>query len=80
MRNHSIPPEERAKMLRAHSIGPRIVDYLAEIGILRLSDLRGMDPAELAMRIDVALGRRHMNRQGVAALANLVALAEADGE
>lgn len=55
-----------------------MVDYLAEIGIRRLSDLRGVDPAELAMRIDVALGRRHINGQGIAALANLVALAEAD--
>ena len=28
------------------------------------------------MRIDIALGRKHMNRLGVEALANLVALAE----
>lgn len=42
----------------------------------KLSDLRGADPHELAMRIDIALGRRHMNRQGLAALANLIELAE----
>ncbi len=28
------------------------------------------------MRIDIALGRRHMNRLGVEALRNLIALAE----
>jgi hypothetical protein len=28
------------------------------------------------MRIDIALGRKHMNRLGVAALENLIALAE----
>jgi hypothetical protein len=53
-----------------------MVSYLEEIGIRRLADLKGADPAELAMRIDIALGRHHMNRQGVAALANLVALAD----
>ena len=53
-----------------------MVEYLEEIGIEKLSDLRGADPHELAMRIDIALGRRHINRQGVAALANLIELAE----
>jgi hypothetical protein len=28
------------------------------------------------MRIDIALGRRHMNRLGVEALSNLIALAD----
>lgn len=63
-------------MLRAHSIGPKMVSYLEEIGIERLSDLCGQDAASLAMRIDIALGRKHMNRMGVAVIANLIALAE----
>lgn len=71
-----IAEEERRAMLRAHSIGPRMIAYLEEIGIERLADLRGADPAELALRIDVALGRRHINRQGIEALRNLIALAE----
>lgn len=71
-----IEPDERRKMLRAHSIGPAMVSYLEEIGIERLSDLKGADAGELAMRIDIALGRRHMNRLGVAALQNLIALAD----
>ena len=58
-------------MLRAHSIGPRMIAYLEEIGIERLADLKGADPHQVAMRIDIALGRRHMNRLGVEALANL---------
>ncbi len=67
---------ERRKMLQAHSIGPTMVSYLEEIGIERLSDLKGADAGEIAMRIDIALGRKHMNRLGVAALENLIALAE----
>lgn len=63
-------------MLRAHSIGPRMIDYLEEIGIERLQDLAGADAETIAMRIDIALGRRHMNRMGVAAIRNLIALAE----
>lgn len=62
-------------MLRAHSVGKTMISYLEEIGVERLSDLKGADAGELAMRIDIALGRRHMNRLGVAALENLIALA-----
>ncbi|HEV7254176.1 MAG TPA: hypothetical protein VGN97_13915 [Mesorhizobium sp.] len=65
-------------MLKAHSIGPTMLGYLEEIGVTSLSDLKGADPQELALRIDVALGRRHMNAQGARALANLAALAEAE--
>ncbi|MCC0044476.1 MAG: hypothetical protein H6892_08940 [Brucellaceae bacterium] len=70
-----IAENERAKMLRAYSIGSRMIAYLEEIGIERLDDLKGADAEVLAMRIDVALGRRHMNRLGVEALRNLIALA-----
>jgi nucleotidyltransferase/DNA polymerase involved in DNA repair len=71
-----IEQREKEKMLRAHSIGPKMIRYLEEIGIERLSDLCGADAGELAFRIDVALGRKHMNRMGVAALQNLIDLAE----
>ena len=73
-----INANERQKMLRAHSIGPTMIAYLEEIGIKRLADLKGADAGEIAMRIDIALGRKHMNRLGVAALRNLIALAEAE--
>ncbi|WP_159586533.1 hypothetical protein [Chelativorans xinjiangense] len=71
-----IEESERRRMLRAHSIGPKMVAYLEEIGIERLSDLAGADPETIAMRIDIALGRKHMNRMGVEAIGNLIALAE----
>lgn len=70
-----IEVNERRKMLRAHSIGPTMVSYLEEIGIKRLSELKGADAGEIAMRIDIALGRKHMNRLGIAALENLIELA-----
>jgi hypothetical protein len=71
-----IEPAERDRMLRAHSIGPTMLFYLEEIGIERLAELKGADPHELAMRIDIALGRKHINSLGIAALRNLIALAE----
>ena len=73
-----IDGNERQKMLRAHSIGPTMIAYLEEIGIERLGRPKGADAGEIAMRIDIALGRKHMNRLGVAALRNLIELAEAE--
>lgn len=73
-----IDDTERKSMLRAHSIGPTMVRYLEEIGVERLADLRGASAEEIAMRIDIALGRKHMNRLGVAALSNLIALADSE--
>jgi hypothetical protein len=73
-----IEGNERQKMLRAHSIGPRMIAYLEEIGMERLADLKGANAGEIAMRIDIALGRKHMNRLGIAALENLIALADED--
>lgn len=70
-----IDDKERKAMLEAYSIGPKMITYLEEIGIERLADLEGADAGEIAMRIDIAFGRRHMNRLGVAALENLIALA-----
>ena len=73
-----IDGDEKRKMLRAHSIGPRMIGYFEEIGIERLSDFAGADAGEIAMRIDVALGRKHINRLGLEAISNLIALAEAE--
>ena len=69
-----IEAAERARMLRAHSIGPRMIAYLEAIGIERLEDLIGADPHVIAMRIDIALGKR-LNRFGIEALTNLIELA-----
>ena len=62
-------------MLRAYSIGPRMIHYLEQIGIERLEDLAGADPGEIAMRIDILLERRRLNRFGHEALRNLIDLA-----
>ncbi|MFD9900047.1 hypothetical protein [Mesorhizobium sp. NPDC059025] len=72
-----IDETERKAMLKAHSIGPRMIAWLEEIGIEQLAHLRGADADEIAMRINIALGRRHLNRLGVEALRNLIALADA---
>lgn len=71
-----ISDEERRKMLRAHSIGPKMISYLDEAGIERLSDLVGAEAEDIAFRIDIALGHKHMNKLGIEALRNLIELAE----
>jgi nucleotidyltransferase/DNA polymerase involved in DNA repair len=68
--------EERRKILKAHSIGPRMLVYLEEIGITRLSDLKGASVDEIVMRIDIVLGRRKLNKFGIEAVRNVIALAE----
>jgi hypothetical protein len=70
-----ISDDERKSMLRAHSIGPKMISYLQDIGITRLDDLKGAEPLEIVMRIDISVGRKHMNSLGVAALRNLIELA-----
>jgi hypothetical protein len=71
-----IEARERERMLRAYSIGPRMIAYLDEAGITRLEDLVGADALEIAMRIEIAHGRKHLNKLGIAALRNLIELAE----
>ena len=52
-----IDARERARMMRAYSIGPRMIPYLEQVGIERLEDLVGADPGEIVMRIDIGRGR-----------------------
>ena len=49
-------------MLRAHSIGPKMIDYLEVIGIDALDEL----------------GRGPIKRMGITALDNLIALARSE--
>ena len=42
-----ISEDERKSMLRAHSIGPKMLGYLEEIGVERLADLKGADPLQI---------------------------------
>jgi nucleotidyltransferase/DNA polymerase involved in DNA repair len=73
-----ISAAERGKILKAHSIGPRMLVYLEEIGIERLSDLKGASASEIVMRIDIVLGTRRLNKFGVEAVRNVIALADAE--
>jgi hypothetical protein len=75
MREH-----EKARLMRAPSIGPRMVAHLESIGIERLEDLAGADPEDLAFRVNAELGRRHIHATGVRALANAVALADREAK
>ena len=64
-------PEWR-KMQAAHFIGPAMIDYLEQIGVESFLQLRDADAGDLALQINVMLGRRHINAQGVRALENLI--------
>jgi predicted flap endonuclease-1-like 5' DNA nuclease len=70
--------EDRKRMLAARSIGPRMLDHLEAIGITRLEQLRAADAREIAWRIDLMLGAPRMNAAGIAALQNLIDLAESE--
>ena len=71
------PPEERSVLLKAHQMGPKMIAYLEAIGVDRLADLAGRDPAELRLAINVHLGRPLINRMGEYALAQAVDAAKA---
>ena len=74
-----IDDRERRRMLKAYSIGPTMVAYLDQAGIRRLDDLVGADAEEIAMRIEIATGHKHLNKLGLAALRNLIELANREG-
>jgi nucleotidyltransferase/DNA polymerase involved in DNA repair len=70
-----IKASERARMMLAHSIGPRTIELLERTGIETLGELAGTDLLELRLRIEAETGYR-FNANGVQALRNLVALAD----
>lgn len=57
-----------------------MVSYLERIGIESLADLANADARDLALRINVELGKRHINAMGVRALENLIQHARSRGE
>lgn len=63
---------------QAHSIGPKMVRLLASIGITDFEQLVDADAYELALRINVEMGNKHLNAMGVRALENLIELAKAN--
>jgi predicted flap endonuclease-1-like 5' DNA nuclease len=75
----AISKSERARMQKVRSIGPKVIDNLESIGIRRMADLRDLKPEEIAFRINCELGKRRINKTGVAALAGLVVAARAEG-
>lgn len=62
-------------MLRARSIGPKMIEYLEHSGIQTFDELAARDAESLLLQIHVETGIR-LNRMGLEALANLVALAK----
>ena len=70
-----ISQQERVKMLRAHSIGPKMVEYLDRSGIRTFDELASRDADSLLLQMHVETGVR-LNKMGLNALANLVTLAK----
>ncbi|WP_112997119.1 hypothetical protein [Rhizobiales bacterium] len=67
---------ERERMMRAKSIGWRMVGCLEETGVERLADLKAANAEDIAFRIDTTLGRRHINNTGIRALESLITYAK----
>lgn len=61
-------------MLKAFSIGPKMIDYLERSGISTLSELAGRDPQSVLLQIHVETGVK-LNKMGLGALENLIDLA-----
>jgi len=76
-RRHVIDVAERANMQSVPLCGSRVVARLESIGICRLSDLRGQDPFDLMVRVNLAAGNPIWRAPtATRALANLIAAAE----
>ena len=68
-------PQQRAVLLRAWQMGPKMIAYLEAVGVTTLSELAQQDPGALRVAINAHLGRPHINAMGERALANAVACA-----
>ncbi len=65
---------EKKKMLKAHSIGPKMVEYIELAGYESLAEMKDESAEEVCLRIDEALGRPHINGHPLAiqAIENLI--------
>ena len=64
--------EERNRLKKVHSIGPKMISYFEAIGLGRIEDFAGRNAGDIAMMIDVHLGAKRMNRLGIAAIQNVI--------
>lgn len=68
--------QERQKIARAHSIGPKMIQWIEAAGYQRLDEFRGQNANDLAFRIEIETGIK-MNGNARKALQNLIDHAEA---
>ncbi len=73
-----MPLGEWEKMLRAFSIGPKMVALIERAGITTLKELRGCEAGDVLLRIHVETGTK-LNLLGFRSLENLIELAENEG-
>lgn len=71
---------EQQKILSVFSNGEKMLNYYKAIGMKNLSDFAGADAGEIAMRIDIHLGGKHINSLGVHAIQNVIDRAEREGK
>ena len=67
---------ERQKILNIFSNGEKMLGFYEAIGMNGLSDFADADAHEIAMRIDIYLGGKHINKLGVRAIQNIIDAAE----
>ena len=71
---------ERQKILNVFSNGEKMLLYYEAIGMKSLRDFANADANEIAMRIDIHLGGKHINRLGLQAIQNVIDAAKREVE
>ncbi|MEP3278840.1 MAG: hypothetical protein ABJN26_19735 [Stappiaceae bacterium] len=70
-----IAKNERKKMMQSYAIGPKMVDYLNQIGINKRTKLAKADPREISERIHQVIGDPNISEKQVESLGTLIDLA-----
>ncbi len=68
---------EKLRLARAHSIGPKVIRWLEQAGYTKLEDFADETPENISFRVEIATGNRR-NKNALSAYSNLIELAKAD--
>lgn len=70
-----IAKHERKKMMQTYAVGPKMMDYLNQIGINKRTKLAKADPREISERIHKVMGDPYTSEKQVESLGTLIDLA-----
>ena len=70
-----ISDDEKIRIGKAHSIGPKVIGWLEEAGYEKLSDFCAETPENINFRVEIATGITR-NKNAMKAYENLIAFAK----